>query len=86
LKAELDAGHPVLVWLALWGDTGRVYHDDGRYTVFAGEHVVVAYAYDGKGIYISDPAHAAYAVMDWSTFLQIWGTSDGMSLAVYPAS
>ena len=26
----------VVVWLAFWGDTGRVFSDAGRYTVFAG--------------------------------------------------
>jgi LysM repeat protein/uncharacterized protein YvpB len=84
VKAHLDAGHPVIVWLALWGDTGVRYHDEGTYTVFAGEHVVVAYSYDSGGIYLSDPANATYKFMDWDTFLWAWGTSDGMSLAVYP--
>jgi LysM repeat protein/uncharacterized protein YvpB len=85
LKAHLDAGHPVIVWLALWGDTGIHYHDDGTYTVFAGEHVMVAYAYNADGVYLSDPAHGTYKFMSWDTFTYVWGTSDGMSLAVYPA-
>lgn len=84
VKAHLDAGHPVIVWLALWGDTGVRYNDEGTYTIFAGEHVVVAYSYDSGGIYLSDPANASYKFMDWDTFLWAWGTSDGMSLAVYP--
>lgn len=85
LKAHLDAGHPVVVWLALWGDTGRRYTDEGTYTVFAGEHVVVAYGYDASGVYLSDPAKGTYKLMDWDSFITAWGTSDGMSLAVYPA-
>jgi len=85
LKAHLDAGHPVIVWLALWGDTGIRYHDDGTYTVFAGEHVMVAYSYDAAGVYLSDPAHGTYKFLSWDTFIDAWGTSDGMSLAVYPA-
>jgi LysM repeat protein len=85
LKAHLDAGHPVIVWLALWGDTGVRYHDEDTYTIFAGEHVVVAYAYDAGGVYLSDPANATYKFMDWERFISTWGTSDGMSLAVYPA-
>jgi LysM repeat protein len=85
LEGHLDAGHPVIVWLALWGDTGVHYDDDGSYTIFAGEHVEVAYAYDDDGVYLSDPAHGAYGFMDWGTFRWAWGTSDGMSLAVWPA-
>jgi LysM repeat protein len=84
LKNHLDAGHAVMVWMALWGDTGVRYHDDDSYTVFAGEHVMVAYAYDGNGVYLSDPAHGTYKFMNWDTFRYVWGTSDGMSLAVYP--
>jgi LysM repeat protein/uncharacterized protein YvpB len=84
LENHLDAGHPVIVWLALWGNTGVKYHDEDTYTVFAGEHVMVAYAYDAEGVYLSDPAHGSYKFMDWDTFTYVWGTSDGMSLAVYP--
>src|SRR5262249_46305612 len=84
LKSHLDAGHVVIVWMALWGDTGVKYHDDDTYTVFAGEHVMVAYAYDDAGVYLSDPAHGTYKFMNWDTFRYVWGTSDGMSLAVYP--
>lgn len=84
LENHLDAGHAVIVWMALWGDTGVKYHDDDTYTIFAGEHVMVAYAYDDRGVYLSDPAHGTYKFMDWDTFTYVWGTSDGMSLAVYP--
>jgi len=85
LKDHLDAGHPVIVWLALWGDTGVRYTNEGTYTVFAGEHVVVAHGYDSTGVYFSDPAKDTYKHMDWDSFINAWGASDGMSLAVYPA-
>jgi LysM repeat protein/uncharacterized protein YvpB len=85
LIAHLDAGHPVVVWLALWGDTGVVFEDDGRYTVFAGMHVMVAYAYDDQGVYLSDPGIGGYRFYSWETFMWMWSTTDGMSLAVYPA-
>ncbi len=84
LTAELDAGHPVIVWLALWGDTGVVYDDEGTYRIFAGEHVMTAYGYDIDGVYLSDPAAGGYVYYDWGTFTSMWATSDGMSLAVYP--
>lgn len=85
LIAHLDAGHPVVVWLALWGDTGKVFDDEGNYTIFAGDHVMTAYGYDNDNVYLSDPANGSYRAIDWGTFLWMWGTIDGMSLAIYPA-
>jgi LysM repeat protein len=83
LTDHLDAGHPVIVWLAIWGNTGVQFDDEGVYTIFAGEHVVVAYGYDEAGVWISDPGDGAYKHLDWATFRWMWGISDGMSLAVY---
>lgn len=85
LRAHLDAGHPVVTWLAFWGDTGRVYDDDGTYTVFAGMHVVVAYGYDDDGVYISDPATGSYRFLSWDTYAWMSAAIDGMSMAVYPS-
>lgn len=85
LKAHLDAGHPVVVWLAMWGDTGVQYTDEGTYTVFAGGHVMTAYGYDDAGVYLSDPGTGTYRFYDWETFLWMWSAPDGMSLAIYPA-
>jgi uncharacterized protein YvpB len=85
LIAHIDQGHPVLVWMAMQGNNGRVYKDDGApYTVFAGDHVMVAYGYDAEGLYLSDPASGRYVFFDWDTFIGMWGPMDGMSLAVYP--
>ena len=84
LKAELDAGHPVLVWLGLWGDTRERLSDDGNYSVATGMHVVVAYGYDSDGIYVSDPAHGNYNFYSWDAFVGMWNVLDGMSMAVYP--
>lgn len=84
LKAELDAGHPVVVWLGFWGDTRDVKHDDGTYSVFAGMHVVTAYGYDEGGVYVMDPAKGTTRYFDWATFTDLWSVVDGMGLAVYP--
>jgi LysM repeat protein/uncharacterized protein YvpB len=84
LMQQLALGRPVVVWLAMWGDTGIRYDDEGSYTVFSGEHVMTAYGYDETGVYLSDPASGSTRFYDWATFLWMWGTSDGMSLAVYP--
>jgi hypothetical protein len=45
---------------------------------------MTAYGYDETGVYLSDPASGSTRFYDWATFLWMWGTSDGMSLAVYP--
>jgi LysM repeat protein len=84
LKSHIDQGHPVITWLAYWGDTGVTLSDDGRYTVFAGMHVVVVYGYDADGVYVSDPATGSYRFWGWGDFRWMWETMDGMSLAVYP--
>ena len=54
------------------------------FPIFSGEHVMTAYGYDETGVYLSDPATGGAKYYDWATFLWMWGTSDGMSLAVYP--
>lgn len=84
LMQQLAQGRPVVVWLAMWGDTGIRFDDEGSYTIFSGEHVMTAYGYDASGVYLSDPASGVTKFYDWATFLWMWGTSDGMSLAVYP--
>ncbi|HWV34583.1 MAG TPA: LysM peptidoglycan-binding domain-containing protein [Thermomicrobiales bacterium] len=84
LLAELDAGHPVVVWLGFWGDTREVKHDDDTYSVFAGMHVVTVYGYDDDGVYAMDPAKGTTQFFDWETFTDLWSVVDGMGLSVYP--
>ncbi len=84
LIAQLDAGHPVMVWLGFWGDTREVKTDDGTYSVFAGMHVVTVYGYDDEGIWVSDPAKGVKVHYSWDVFVDMWSVVDGMSLAVYP--
>lgn len=84
LKAHLDAGHPVVVWLGFWGDTRERLNDDGQYSVFSGMHVVTAVGYDELGVYVMDPAKGVTHHYDWATFSAMWSIVDGMGLAVYP--
>lgn len=84
LKAHLDAGNPVVVWLGFWGDTRERLDDDGQYSVFAGMHVVTAIGYDEQGVYVMDPAKGSVDHYDWATFSDMWSIVDGMGLAVYP--
>ena len=87
LKASLDDGVPVIVWLGLWGDQGYYeYAEDGTpYKLTAGYHVVVAYGYDEGGVYVSDPAIGDYNFYPWGDFMWMWNVLDGMALAVAPA-
>ncbi|HEV2107277.1 MAG TPA: LysM peptidoglycan-binding domain-containing protein [Thermomicrobiales bacterium] len=84
LKAQLDLGRPVVVWLGLWGDTSEIHWDDGRYTLAAGAHVVTVYGYDSWGVHVSDPATGTYRSWSWDDFTWMWSVLDGMSLAIYP--
>jgi uncharacterized protein YvpB len=82
LKANIDAGNPVIVWLGFWGDTRERLSDDGNYSVAAGMHVVTAYGYDADGVYVSDPASASLDFYTWDEFIGMWTVLDGMSLAI----
>ena len=84
LKAQIDAGRPVVVWLGFWGDTRETLADQDTYAVFAGMHVVTVYGYDEAGVHVSDPASGAYAFHSWDAFIGMWSVIDGMSLAIYP--
>ncbi len=84
LKAHIDAGHPVVTWLAYWGDTRVRKSDEGNYSLFAGMHVVTVYGYDADGVWVMDPAKGEKAHYSWGFFVQMWSVIDGMSLAVYP--
>ena len=84
LLAQINAGHPTLVWLGLWGDMSAYeYTADGtRYQVTAGMHVMVAYGYDDSGVYLSDPANGGLTYYDWGTFHWMWDVMDDMALGV----
>jgi uncharacterized protein YvpB len=86
LTARLDWGMPTLVWLGLWGDLSFYEHasDGTPFKLTPGLHVVVAYAYDANGVWVSDPALGDYRFFDWGTFMWMWNVLDGMALAVAP--
>ncbi len=87
LTARLDAGQPTLVWLGLWGETGfyETMEDGSSYKLVPGYHVMVAYAYDDWGIYLSDPGTGGYRSYSWGDFIWMWNVLDGMALSVSPA-
>jgi uncharacterized protein YvpB len=86
LRTHLNAGHPVIVWIATRGDTGFYEIDSAgnRFKLVPWEHVVVVYGYDQEQVYIADPGPGEYATLGWDQFLDAWAVMDGMALAVYP--
>lgn len=84
LTARIDQGRPTLVWLGMWGDTSfDAYAADGTaYQLTSGMHVMVAYGYDGGGVYLSDPGSGRLLYYDWGTFEWMWSVMDGMALSV----
>lgn len=85
---RLNQGMPTVVWLGFWGDTG-IYEttaDGTPFLLVPGGHVVVAYAYDEHGVWVSDPGVGTYRFFDWGTFMTMWNVFDGMGLAVAPAA
>jgi len=83
LTAEIDAGHPTLVWLAMGGDQRTWDEVEGvTYTLVAKMHVMVAYGYDDDGVYLSDPGSGSYVFYGWDTFMGLWNVLDGMALGV----
>jgi uncharacterized protein YvpB len=84
IQEQLDAGHPTLVWIATHGDTSYYDEDaDGNsFKLVPWEHVVVAYAYDESGIFVSDPGNGTLEHFTWEWFLDAWGVLDGMALSV----
>jgi uncharacterized protein YvpB len=86
LQAQLDAGAPVIVWISTRGDTGFYETDEtGTYKLVPYEHVVVAYGYDSRGVYISDPGTGVQTHYPWDWFLPAWSVMDGMALTIRPA-
>jgi uncharacterized protein YvpB len=85
LKYRIAAGIPVIVWLAQQGDRREYVEIDGEaVTLLAGVHVMVAFAYDDTGVWVSDPAEAIYIHYDWEGFMWAWSLLDGMGLSITP--
>ncbi|MGI8588230.1 MAG: C39 family peptidase [Chloroflexia bacterium] len=89
LKAELAAGHPVVVWYA-----GKRGYLPRTYVTYAGdtfsltpwEHAVVAYGYDAGGVRVMDVGNGGRYYYAWSSFTARWNYFDEMALVITPAS
>jgi uncharacterized protein YvpB len=84
IRTRLDAGLPVLLWLALQGGSGfyRTANDGSPFLLVPGYHVVVANGYDEGGVHVADPATGGFDFYDWGTLLWMWEIMNGMALAV----
>jgi uncharacterized protein YvpB len=87
LRRELSAGRPVVVWLAMRGaiNSSDVQSADGSvYQLTRYMHVMTAYGFDERGVYLTDPGTAVWQFYEWPEFMKMWNVMDGMALSVYP--
>jgi len=87
LKAELSAGHPVVVWLTTGQQARPLYNrtiDGQTFRLVPGEHAVVAHGYNAGGIDLMDVGNGKFYHTAWSSFLRRWGYFDEMSLVITP--
>ena len=87
LKAEIDQGHPVVVWMTAGKAERPVFrrsYQGASFKLVPYEHTVVAYGYDEAGLYVMDVGDGGSYYTDWGSFLRRWGYFDGMSLLIHP--
>ena len=87
LKAEVAAGHPVVVWITgrpgLWpriteSAAGR------SFSLTPYEHALVVYGYTPDQVQVMDVGAGELAVFSWPDFLDRWSYFDAMALVVTP--
>lgn len=88
LKAEIDAGHPIVVWLTAGKDIERTgfyeTYKGERFKLVPSEHTVVIYGYDEAGVYIMDVGDGGKYYTGWSSFTRRWSYFDQMALLIHP--
>lgn len=86
LEAELQSGRPVIVWLGMRGEgfSQDAWDNVGdRYQLTTYMHVMTAYGFDERGVYLTDPGKAVWQFYSWSDFMAMWNVMDGMGLSVH---
>lgn len=87
LKANLRSGNPIVVWTTTGRQERPLYtgtYQGARFRLVPGEHAVVAYGYDGYGVYVMDVGDGNYYHPDWASFLRRWSYFDQMALVITP--
>jgi LysM repeat protein len=72
VRAALDRGQPVIVWLSQFAAPG-FYDQPGGYRLVPGEHSYVVVGYDDKGLVVNDPLNGGRqfhvrAIPHWELF------------------
>lgn len=88
LRAEIEEGHPVVVWLTT-GKTEvkpvyRASYEGESFKLVPTEHTVVAYGYDSEGLYLMDVGTGGRFYTEWDSFIRRWSYFDQMSLLIHP--
>jgi len=87
LKAELEEGHPIVVWMTSGREERPVYrlsYEGKAFKLVPSEHTVVVYGYDDAGVYIMDVGDGGRYYTDWNSFLRRWSYFDQMALRIHP--
>ena len=89
LKAELRAGHPVVVWFTSGQAPQPIYtrtYAGESFRLVPHEHSVVAYGYDSNTIYLMDVGNGGFYHTAWSSFLRRWTYLQQMYLVITPGA
>lgn len=87
LKAEIDDGHPIVVWMTGGKVERPVYQrsfEGKAFKLVPYEHTVVVYGYDDAGVRLMDVGDGGKYYTDWDSFLQRWEYFDQMALLIHP--
>ena len=88
LKAEINEGYPIVVWITSGRDVPRQgfyeYYQGERFKLVPYEHSVVIYGYDSDDVYSMDVADGCFYHTDWDSFLTRWSYFDNMALWIHP--
>lgn len=87
LREEINAGHPVIVWVIgqMWSGTPVEYQaPDGNTTMVAAfEHTMILTGYSPDAVQVVDAYTGMYQSYKLSTFLKSWAVLDNMAVFAF---
>ena len=86
LRAEIDAGRPVIVWATYGMRPAAIegwYTQDGKIWIEAvhGEHTFTVVGYDVSGVYVNDPVDGREKYYAWDVFASSWALLSNMAIS-----
>lgn len=87
LKAELEEGHPIVVWMTSGKSARPIYkrtYEGQTFKLVPYDHTVVVYGYDNEGIYLMDVGDGGKYYTEWDSFMRRWSYFDQMALLIHP--